>query len=250
MKKRLFIGLALAMAFMLTACGQKKPAPESTENSKDQSAFSIDMSNPSNKEDLSYFDMESGEKGEKPSDQESSPEGKASTENEEKEQTRSMEEKAALGAALADAECMEDEVEVKKLELNTEKNRYDIVFTHEDTEYDYRVSPEGKILRKDFTRVGFAKEENATNDILEKTFKDAGAKSLEEIGPYEYKIVQENGKRIYDISFHFDGYTYHYKVDADKGDLLSRNREKMEGADEKEEPNVIRVTPLQPKDKK
>lgn len=250
MKKRLLIGCALALTLTLTACGKKGPEVEPQETSKDQSAFSIDMSDQSDHVEHSYFDSSSAEEGKDAPEEKSDAGEMVSPEDADKETSYSMEEKAALGAALADAECLEDEVEVKKLEFNTEKERYDILFTHEDTEYDYRVSSEGKILRKDFTRVGFAKEESATNEILEKTFKDAGAKSLAEIGPYEYKIVQEDGKRVYVISFHFDGYAYHYKVDADKGELLSRNRDKIEDAKGKDEPNVIRVTPIQSQDKK
>lgn len=244
MKKRLIIGLLLSMAVVFTACGNSKPSDEEQKKVDDSSAFSIEMNEndenaPFDEEGKDKDDFYKDSKDKKKEDKDST---KESDPDKDKEKY-SMKEKAALGAALADAGCEEDKVNIIELEFNKKKNRYDIAFSNEDTEYEYRVSPEGKILRKDFTRVGFVKEESTTNQVLEKTFKDAGAETLEEVGPYEYKIINEDGKRVYEINFKFDGSMHHYKVDAESGKLLDRSQDKIKNGEEKEEPNVIKVTP-------
>lgn len=163
--------------------------------------------------------------------------------------TGSASDKAYIGAEKAKAAALQHagvsaaEIAQFTCEMDCEHGVmvYDIEFTCGGYEYDYEINAKtGEVVQSERERDDDAHHSGSTSastssgtsassgisaDTAKATaLKHAGV-SASQISQYECHKDMENGKAVYEIEFHCNGYEYSYDIDAATGSIIDCDRE-------------------------
>ena len=171
---------------------------------------------------------------------------KSSTPNNQNSNNNKITMEQAQEIALKHAKLTSDQVSFIETELENGIEVYNIEFSYENKEYDYKInSANGEIVEYDsdiedydITQQQATKEnksvtpnnQNSNNSKI--TVEKAKEISLKHANLKDNQVVfdktemdYDNGVQVYDIEFHYNNIEYNYEIDANTGNILSYSQD-------------------------
>ena len=173
---------------------------------------------------------------------------KSSTPNNQNSNNNKITMEQAQEIALKHAKLTSDQVSFIKTDTELENGIevYNIEFSYENKEYDYKISSSnGEIVEYDsdiedydITQQQATKEnksvtpnnQNSNNSKI--TVEKAKEISLKHANLKDNQVVfdktemdYDNGVQVYDIEFHYNNIEYNYEIDANTGNILSYSQD-------------------------
>lgn len=114
------------------------------------------------------------------------------------------------------------------------RNVYDIEFYANGYEYDYEIDAESGKIRdydreKEVQPPANAQPTNSTvigKDAAKAAALAHAALSENEIAKFKIEQDRDDGRNVYEIEFHANGYEYDYEINAHNGDVLKSEKER------------------------
>lgn len=107
--------------------------------------------------------------------------------------------------------------------------KYEIDFVYDGKEYEYEIEVEtGKILSRKTEKSddGYDEDDIISADKARSiAAKDAGL-NVADINHIKTELDRDDGETVYEIEFKHKGYEYEYKINAETGDIISKDIDK------------------------